>query len=185
MRRDAMKIKIQLIIAFLILILVFASCKGNENEEPNKHVNNQGDDDTQLSDDDTEAGTIERSFDVVFEYRNNGHISWVEKGDRITATSVKFGDAYGYGNDLVPPNVSMNGVGKILRFPESRFELHTLYFQGPAIPKGPCGSKQISYALTLTGQEGASERYGGIAAYCGGAIQGKPARLLRIYGIWK
>jgi len=173
----------------MALILALASCKQEKEDEGNKLVIPMPDPDDVYhppsADDDTSETTPTRSFNMTLETRNTIHVSWTEDGDEITSGEVTAGSAYGYGNDILMAGLPLPGQGRILRFPEAGFVIHTFNFQSPAIKTSLCGNEHISYALTLTGQENALERYGGISAYCGDDMTGMPVRILRIYGKWK
>jgi hypothetical protein len=59
-----------------------------------------------------------------------------------------------------------------------------LKFQGPALNRGPCGSRPVSYAMALTAKENNGYLVGSVTAYCGAdTYTGHPARVMRLSGL--
>jgi hypothetical protein len=178
------------LIVLAAITLVAASCHKEESDDDNKFVVPMPDPNDVYtppaeSDDTVEDNVVHRAVDLTLETRNTASLKWTEIEDEITDAEITPGSEYGYGNDAIAADVKLKGGGEILRFPEARFLIHTIYFTAPAFPGGPGDTKKIQYALTLTGQEGSTERQGGISVYCGDTITGKPARILRIVGAFK
>jgi hypothetical protein len=178
------------LLLLVLLTLAFAaalacqsasSSSSSHHAEPTPSDDDDDDDSSPAADDDASPGVM-RVFDAVFEFRNNCHIVWYESGDTLANATVQCGK--GYGDDLIAAGVTMSASGSVLRFPEAFHEIHTLTFQSPPIAGGPCGAQPIQLAMSLSGQQGVAERFGGIAAYCGATITGTPARILRLVTHW-
>jgi len=177
--------------SFLILFLILAvfaaalcSC-GDDSSDSDSSGNDDDDTDDDAADDDAgddDAGPPPfsrfRDLDLTLEFRNSARLLLWERDEGLLYAMFTAGE--GLGNDLIPANTLLEGGGGILRFPESHFEIYTIHMTGPAIPEGPCGAEPVRLVLTLTGQQAASERIGGIAAYCGDETAGLPKRMLRV-----
>ncbi len=173
-----------------IFLSAFVACTCNDDDDDPSTSSGQADDDTQVPDDDADddvnddadddaQDVTKRDLTLTLEYRNKLQMHLEERGDSLEAVFQTYA---GYGDDLLAQGQVLAATGEIIRFPEAKYEIYTLSFTGPAVTSGPCGAHSISYRMTLTGQTDASERLGGIAAYCGHDTGGRPERILRIIG---
>jgi hypothetical protein len=175
----------------LIFALAAGACSGKSSSSSSHATPADDDDDASPApDDDASPGDddasppVMRTFDATLEFRNTCHIVWGQDGDALVDATVKCGS--GYGDDLVTPGLTMKASsGTVLHFPEAQTDLYTLILSGPPITTGPCGKQSIQYAIALSGEQVAVERYGSMAAYCGDTIAGQPARILRLTTMWK
>ncbi|MCZ7583709.1 MAG: hypothetical protein M5R36_10455 [Deltaproteobacteria bacterium] len=179
-----------LLAAFFILALPGCGC--GDDDDPSASSGQAPDDDTdsEIDDDDDDTGpdddvdddddhppVTHYDLDLVFELRNAAKLHLWQTGAELTGTLMA---REGVGNDLMPPDVLFTGEGRVMYFPEAQYEIFQLSMQGGVVPGGACGDEPVHYELTLTGQNGSTERLGGIAAYCGTAATGLPKRMLRI-----
>ena len=174
-------------VLFLILaVFAVALCSCNDDSSDSGSSGNDDDDtDDDAADDDAvddDAGPPPfsrfRDLDLTLEFRNTARLLLWERDEGLLYALFTAGE--GPGNDLIPAGTLLEGGGGILRFPESLFEIYTVHMTGPSVPEGPCGPEPVRFVLTLTGQQAAAERIGGIAAYCGDETAGLPKRMLRV-----
>ncbi|MCC6160426.1 MAG: hypothetical protein IT350_20405 [Deltaproteobacteria bacterium] len=135
------------------------------------------DDDTADDDDDTNPPSVTTVMTLDLEYRNSAHFVMTRTGDNLTATLTA---GAGFGDEWLPAGEMQMGAGRVMAFPESKFEIHTVHFEGDPVAGSPCGDAPVTYELTLTGQTAARERIGAVVCYCGRDTTARPATLLRI-----
>ena len=87
------------------------------------------------------------------------------------------------GFDLLESGKRYEGIGVLEDFPEAHTRLYTAGFDAPAIRGGPCGSRPITLALSLSRRDDRPDLSGSLAAYCGAkTYTGTPARIFRLAG---
>ena len=143
---------------------------GNPNEYPA--------DDTVTADDEEPGGVVWTGIELALETSNKLLMRLVVNGPYLSGTVRAL---EGAGDDLIAPH-TLSAEGELLSFPEAKYQIYTLLFQGPPVPDGPCGQDAISYALSLTRHEESPEVIGGIAVHCGDSLDGRPIRMLRLRG---
>lgn len=135
------------------------------------------DDDTADDDDDTGPPSVTTVLTLDLEYRNTAQFVLTQKGDDLTATLTA---GAGFGDEWLPAGEMKFGKGRVMTFPEAKFEIHNVRFEGGPVAGSPCGDQSVTYELTLTGQTASRERIGAVACYCGQDTSARPAALLRI-----
>jgi hypothetical protein len=156
-----------------------SGCGSNKEEASGTNEGWLADDTLAADDDDEESGGIVwGGIQLALETSNTLQMRLVVNGPYLTGT-VRAG--HGPGEDVIA-STTLSAEGDLLSFPEAKYQIYTLKFQGPAVPEGPCGSDAISYALSLTRHEESAEVIGGIAVHCGDSLDGRPVRMLRLRG---
>lgn len=176
-------------IRLLVLMAAFftltgCSCGDDDDNDDDTHNadddtdDDVADDDDDSADDDADDDGPQTTWDLnlTLEYRNAAHLVLEMTGDHIAAT-IRAGE--GWGNEWLPADQPFYGTGRVMRFPEAGYEIHSVRFEAEAGAAGPCGDQPLMMELSLTGRTIAVERQGGIACYCGDST-GRPKEMLRI-----
>ncbi len=179
-------------LALMLLALVFIGGCGCGDDDDDDDSTTPADDDTTTDDDtadddatdddttdddDTNPPSVTTVMTLDLEYRNTAHFVMTRTGDELTATLTA---GAGFGDEWLTAGEMHIGAGRVMTFPEAKFEIHTVRFEGGPVAGSPCGDAPVTYELTLTGQTAARERIGAVACYCGADTTGRPAALLRI-----